>query len=195
MINGVQKMMHLKKILAGAMLVAGLATTSANALTSISFTTVVTAGENSLDFMANPAFNGATGTGSITYDETLMLTEYAAPDLTMTLTMFGQTFTETDDEVASAVYDPSTGDLFFSVSEFGLLNAVAIDLAGLDGFSFSSPITPLLGGGNEVTVFAFVGDGTCNSAGCALTPVPLPATLPILLSALGLVGWTARRAS
>ena len=48
----------------------------------------------------------------------------------MTLTMFGQTFTETDDEVASAVYDPSTGDLFFSVSEFGLLNAVAIDLAG-----------------------------------------------------------------
>ena len=66
MINGVQKMMHLKKILAGAMLVAGLATTSANALTSISFTTVVTAGENSLDFMANPAFNGATGTGSIT---------------------------------------------------------------------------------------------------------------------------------
>ena len=113
--------------------------------------------------------------------------------LTLSLTMFGQSFTQDDDELLSAGYDPNTGDLFFSVNEFGLLNPVAIDLAGLDGFIFSSPITPLIGGGNEVTVYAFAGDGTCNSAGCALTPVPLPATLPVLLSALGLVGWTARR--
>ena len=181
-------------ILAAA-LTACLGASSAMALTTINFSTLVTSGENALDGSPNPAFNGATGSGSITYDETLLQTDFFDADLTFSLTMFGQNFSTTDDELGSAYYDSVFGDLFFSVNEAALLNPVAIVFAGVEGFAFSGPITPLLGGGNQINVHVFAGDGTCNAVGCALTPIPVPASAPLLLAAVGFVGWRGRRSA
>ena len=176
--------------LAGLAFVFGVSATAANAITTIDFDTIVTSG---LDSSFNPraTFVGQTGSGSITFDETLGLPEYADGDLDFTLTMFGQTFASSDDEFGTAIYDPLFGDLFFGVSEVALLNPVAIALNGVESFLFSSAITPLLSGGNQITVEVFEGDGTCTT-NCNLAPIPVPAALPLALMGFGLMGWVAR---
>ncbi len=178
--------------LASALVALGISSSASFALTSISFDTLV-----STTFDPSSAvtatFNGQTGTGSISYDETLGLSAYSGADLTFSLMMFGQSFGSTDDEFGSAEYDPNTGDLSFSVSEVSLFNVVDIDLVGLESFAFGSPITPQVGGGNIVEVTAFEGTGAC--VGCTPPPVPLPASLPLVLSGLGLMGWVSRRRS
>lgn len=170
------------------------ATTAANALTTITFDTLVTGGEVSSTFAPSTTFNGLTGSGSVTYDETLgtLFDTTIDPAFDFSLTMFGQTFSSGDDEFGSASYDATTGDLFFSVSEVALINPVAIALADVESFFFDSAITPLLGGGNQVNVYVIEGDGACTT-NCTLTPVPLPATLPLVLAGMGLMGWVSSR--
>lgn len=179
------------KTIAGALLATALSVTGASALTTVNFTTLVTSG---LDSSFNPSstFVGQTGSGSITYDETLPQTVFDFSDLTFSLTMFGQMFSSSDDEFDSASYDSATGDLFFSVSEVSLFNSTAITLDGIESFQFDSAIVPLLGGGNQIEVVVFEGDGTCTT-NCGLAPIPLPGTLPLALAGMGLIGWVARR--
>jgi hypothetical protein len=122
-------------------------------------------------------YNGVVGTGSFSYDNAQLVfgDETLSPttSLTLSLTIFGQTFTEVDDidftsfpRVDFSAFVPVNMD--YIVSETDLDNPTPINQGGVRSFSAQGPLVPLPGGGYQQ-------DGTA---------IPEPAAATILIPAV-----------
>lgn len=143
-----------------------------------------------VDSFPSPEFLGATGSGSITYDDSLIAgagdETLGASEFEVELMLFGQTFTNADDIDSPAFpilgfTDGAIVSLDFVIAEFAfdpLANPVMIDepnVVVIDMFD----VFPVAGAPG-LFIPVFVG-----------TPIPAPATIPLM----GLAGLIAVRKS
>lgn len=161
---------------------------------------IVTA-DDSDPFLDFSPFSFAQGTGTVTFDDALIVVgdEEISPNdgLTISFTIFGQTFDETDDAFFGDPNFPfpllqfdnfEIVGLTFGVAEDGFLVSTAINQPGILGFDMFG----LEDRGDGVHVGDIFLDVDPDAA---LGAVPLPATLPLALGAFGLIGLMARRRS
>lgn len=138
-------------------------------------------------------FDGTLGTGFFSYDESALTnigSEFLTPGdgLIVEFTLFGQTFSTSDDIDFNAFpelefFDGQIFSLAFLVSEvptFGGANTRPINQTGVQAFELFDLFDNGAGGFDApITVTAVA--------------VPLPASLPLMLAALGALGFAARR--
>lgn len=177
--------MFTSRVAAAAALAGVLSAAPASALTTVNVSGTVLDG----------VFAGTTGSGTVSFDETLLtpgvdfvFSPENDPLFDITFTIFSQTFDETDDvdfpEFAQLQVDSGgTPDfLDFIVSEeFFFSNTTDILFPGVFNIGFGD-LTPDGSGGFITEIFV-------NNT----QVVPLPATLPLLLGALGGAAMFARR--
>ena len=138
-------------------------------------------------------FTGATATGTITYNDELITgiaDEFLTPaeGLTVSLTIFGQTFTEADDVAfdAGPVLDFLGGEIIrfdFSVHEIFGPTTTPITEPGVLGFSMFM-VTESTGTSGETII-----TGAVDVDAAA---IPVPATLPLLMSGVFVAGYYRR---
>jgi hypothetical protein len=188
--------LSVRNLLGGVTLSLGilLSIGNANALTTNSLTGTVFGG----------FYDGIVGTGSFTYDESLIsgigAEEIFAIDgidaLTVDFTIFGQTFTEAND-----IDSPFTPILGFDNGNIVFLDFIVdeelgpvltdIDEPGVLGFDIFD-IFAVVGGGFEGDVIVFEGE-LPGAGGTGVTDVPEPGALALFgIGLLGL-GLTRRR--
>lgn len=185
-------------VLVGLMPVLAAAPPATAAQRTVDF--IVTA-DDSDPFLDFAPFSFAQGTGSVTFDDDLIVfgDEELSPDdgLQISFTIFGQTFDETDDAFFGDPGFPfpllqfdnfEIVGLTYGVAEDGFLVSTAIDQPGVLGFDLFG----LEDRGDGVLVGDLFLDVDPDAVGAA---VPLPATLPLALGAFGLIGLMARRRS
>lgn len=136
-------------------------------------------------------FAGAVGVGSFSYDDTDITgvggeTIMAAQSLTLTFTLFGQTFVESNDSDYASFPELSFLDgvpviLDFVVDEASPFNPVPITEPGVFEIALQSDLTPLVAGGYSADVF--INDIVPEPAG----------TVFAVVSGLGLAAFVVRR--
>ena len=135
-------------------------------------------------------FAGTTGSGSFTFDETLLTgigDEFLTPldGVLMDFTIFGQAFDETSD-----IDSPDFPELIFEDGDIvaldliidedlGVSNPVPIDEPGVFSISFLD-LTPVVGGAFDFSTEIFINDSFGGP------PVPEPGAMALL--GIGLVG-------
>ena len=139
---------------------------------------------------------GETGTGSITYDETLVVPDgFISPDtdptFALSFTIFGQTFTEADDIDFSGFPELSfdaTGIpefLDYIVNEADPFNPTSIIDARVLGFD-AGPLTQTSPGVFSMELFVIEAGG--------IAAVPEPNSIALLcVGAVGLIGYSRRK--
>ncbi len=141
-------------------------------------------------------FDGTTGSGTLTYDDTALnpvgidVLSWLDGGLTLDFTIFGQTFHATDD--ANFPTGPTLEfvngeiDIFdWTVDENFGANLTSITMPGVFGF-FMFDVLESTGTGAETIISG-------NIVVDEIGTVPLPAALPLFIASFGLLGWFARR--
>jgi hypothetical protein len=169
-------------IFAGAL---GFMPLSADAITTFDISGTVVGGSQ----------DGAVGTGTVTFDESLLTgvngetaNPAVDPNFALSFMLFGQLFSALDDInfddfpllTVDAMGTPT--DIDFVVDEADAVNPTDIAQAGITAFDlFGLTSDPLTGG------------FTTNISVTEVSAVPIPATLPLLLGGLLIGGYVVRR--
>ncbi len=143
-----------------------------------------------VDSFPSPQFLGATGSGSITYDDSLLtgvgIELLGTSDFMVELMLFGQTFTNSDD-----INFPLFPELGFIDGDIVVLDFL------ISEFAFDPPANPvLIDEPNVVGIDLFDALPIAGAPGLFIpvfitTPIPAPATIPLM----ALAGLIAMRKS